>query len=100
MSRLPNTVKSSPSLLLPLTPGLDNYAPSSLILLVSGAYAMVETLQPTGLALVILWPSLATVVVALRVYTRISMRQFFLGKMHPAQNTQERTAWLTVALCR
>jgi hypothetical protein len=29
MSRLPNTVKSSPSLLLPLTPGLDNYAPSS-----------------------------------------------------------------------
>jgi hypothetical protein len=30
MSRLPSTVKSSPSLLLPLTPGLDNYAPSSL----------------------------------------------------------------------
>jgi hypothetical protein len=55
---------------------------------------MVETLQPTGLALVVLWPSLATVVVALRVYTRISMRQFFLGKMHPTQTTRE-TASLT-----
>jgi len=50
---------------------------------------MVETLQPTGLALVVLWPSLATVVVALRVYTRISMRQFFLGKMHPTQTMRE-----------
>ena len=40
---------------------------------------MVETLQPTALALIILWPSLATVIVALRVYTRVSMSQFFLG---------------------
>ena len=41
---------------------------------------MVETLQPTALGLIILWPSLATVVVALRVYTRIWMRQFYLGE--------------------
>lgn len=41
---------------------------------------MVETLQPTALGLVILWPSLATVIVALRVYTRISMKHLFLGK--------------------
>lgn len=41
---------------------------------------MVDTLQPTALGLTILWPTLATVVVALRVYTRISMRQFFLGE--------------------
>ena len=41
---------------------------------------MVETLQPTALGLIILWPSLATVVVALRVYTRIWMRQFYLGQ--------------------
>lgn len=41
---------------------------------------MVDTLQPTALGLTIMWPTLATVVVALRVYTRISMRQFFLGE--------------------
>ncbi|KAM0705245.1 hypothetical protein Q7P35_008034 [Cladosporium inversicolor] len=39
---------------------------------------MVETLQPTALGLIILWPSLATIIVALRVYTRIWMRQFYL----------------------
>lgn len=41
---------------------------------------MVETLQPTALGLIILWPSLATIIVALMVYTRIWMRQFYLGQ--------------------
>lgn len=49
-----------------------------------GAFDMVETLQPTALGLIILWPSLATVTVALRVYTRISMGQFFLGNLSVA----------------
>lgn len=53
--------------------------PSSLVLCAS---SIVETLQPTALGLIVLWPSLATVIVALRVYTRISMRQFFLGKIY------------------
>jgi hypothetical protein len=50
---------------------------------------MVETLQPTALGLIILWPSLATVIVALRVYTRISMSQFFLGKILLVTKTQD-----------
>lgn len=54
-----------------------------LLFLLLGIYIMVATLQPIVLGLIILWPSLATVIVALRVYTRISMRQFFLGKIHP-----------------
>ncbi|KAI7228099.1 hypothetical protein KC330_g8070 [Hortaea werneckii] len=37
---------------------------------------MVDTLQPRALGLIVLWPVLATIAVALRVYTRASMRQF------------------------
>ncbi|KAI6822148.1 hypothetical protein KC340_g10089 [Hortaea werneckii] len=37
---------------------------------------MVDTLQPRALGLIVLWPVLATIAVALRVYTRVSMRQF------------------------
>jgi hypothetical protein len=44
------------------------------------ASVMVETLQSTALGLIVFWPSLATIVVALRVYTRVCMRQFYLGK--------------------
>ena len=58
---------------------------------------MVETLQPTALALVILWPSLATVVVALRVYTRIWMRQFYLGQ---AQSSVQMWIMADKGLCR
>jgi hypothetical protein len=50
---------------------------------------MVETLQPTALGLIILWHSLATFIVALRVYTRVSMKQFFLGEKFLATNTLE-----------
>jgi hypothetical protein len=56
---------------------------------VSDACTMVETLQPAGLALIILFPSLATVVVALRVYTRISMRQSFLGNTPLVLNVRD-----------
>jgi hypothetical protein len=48
---------------------------------------MVETLQRTALGLIILWPSLATVVVALIVYTRISMKRFSLGKIFATMDT-------------
>jgi hypothetical protein len=48
---------------------------------------MVETLQGTALGLIVLWPSLATVVVALRVYTRISMKRFSLGKIFSTMET-------------
>jgi hypothetical protein len=50
---------------------------------------MVETLQPTALGLIILWPSLATFIVALRVYTRVSMKQFFLGEKFLATSPLE-----------
>jgi type III secretory pathway component EscV len=51
------------------------------------AFGMVETLQRIALGLIVLWPSLATVVVALRVYTRISMKRFSLGKFSPTMET-------------
>lgn len=50
---------------------------------------MVDTLQSTTLGLISLWPSLATVVLALRVYTRISMRHFFLGNIQFVWNRRE-----------
>jgi hypothetical protein len=78
--------RSITKLLLPC-PGLD--ALKRLSFLVFGTFGMVETLQPAALGLIVLWPSLATVVVALRVYTRISMKRVFLGKGFPTTKTRK-----------
>jgi len=41
---------------------------------------MVQTLQPTALVLIVVFPALSTITVAARVWIRIVTRQFNWGK--------------------
>ena len=40
---------------------------------------MVDTMQPQALALIVLFPVLSTIVVGLRVWIRVTMKQFHWG---------------------